>query len=88
VVIPADGAAITKAFATVVRLNIVIAPSQGSAGLSPRRMSPTGLSAAKQTIATFIEKASRLYEQECCAALATTALEMCVKQWSHVGSIV
>jgi hypothetical protein len=40
--------------------------------------SPAGLTVAKQTIANFIEKASRLYEQECCAALAATALEMYV----------
>jgi hypothetical protein len=36
---------------------------------------------AKKTIVKFIEKTSRLYEQECCAALAATALERCVKRW-------
>jgi hypothetical protein len=36
---------------------------------------------AEQTIANFIEKASRLYEQERNAVLAATALEMYVRRW-------
>jgi RNA-directed DNA polymerase len=43
--------------------------------------SPTGLTVAKQTIANFIEKASRLYEQKRSAVLAATALEMYVRRW-------
>jgi hypothetical protein len=38
--------------------------------------SPVGLTVAKQTIANFIEKASRLYEQRRSAVSAATALEM------------
>ena len=40
-----------------------------------------GLTVAAKTIANFNEKASRLYEQECCAALAAAALEMYVRRW-------
>jgi hypothetical protein len=42
---------------------------------------PAGLTVAKKTIANFIEKASRLYEQKRSAVLAATALEMYVRQW-------
>jgi hypothetical protein len=45
------------------------------------RFTRVGLSVARKTIDNFLEKASRLYEQECCAALAATALEMYVKRW-------
>lgn len=45
--------------------------------------SPSGLTVAKQTIANFIEKTSRLYEQKCRAALAATALEMYVRRWAR-----
>ena len=45
--------------------------------------SPSGLTVAKQTIADFIEKTSRLYEQKCRAALAATALEMYVRRWAR-----
>jgi hypothetical protein len=38
------------------------------------RFSPAGLTLAKQTIANFIEKASRLYEQKRRAVSAATAL--------------
>jgi len=41
---------------------------------------------AKKTIANFIEKASRLYEQERSAVLAATALEMYVKRWVRLGN--
>jgi hypothetical protein len=43
--------------------------------------SPTGLRVATQTIANFIEKASRLYEQERSAVLAAAVLEMYVRRW-------
>jgi hypothetical protein len=39
------------------------------------------LSVARKSIENFLEKASRLYEQECRAALAATALEMHVRRW-------
>ena len=39
------------------------------------------LSLATKTIQNFIEKASRLYEQESRAGFASTALEMYVKRW-------
>jgi RNA-directed DNA polymerase len=45
------------------------------------RFSPAGLTVAKQTIANFIEKASRLYEQERGAVSAAVALEMYVRRW-------
>jgi hypothetical protein len=70
-------AAVTKAFATVVRLNIVIVPSQKGVEVVPTdRFIPAGLRVAKQTIANFIEKTSRLYEQKRSAVSAATALEM------------
>jgi RNA-directed DNA polymerase len=47
------------------------------------RFTRAGLSVARKTIDNFLEKASRLYEQECCAALAATALEMYVKRWAR-----
>jgi len=56
--------------------------SQASHAIGPRgpnrgyHFSPTGLDVAKQTIANFIEKASRLYEQKRSAVSAATALEM------------
>ena len=43
--------------------------------------SPAGLTVAAKTIANFVEKASRLYEQERSAVLAATALEMYVRRW-------
>jgi RNA-directed DNA polymerase len=43
--------------------------------------SPAGLTIAKETVAKFFEKASRLYEQERSAVLAATALEMYVRRW-------
>src|ERR1700674_5252950 len=39
------------------------------------RFTRAGLSVARKTIDSFLEKASRLYEQECRAALPATALE-------------
>lgn len=44
-------------------------------------LSPAGLSVAKQTIANFIEKASRLYEQERSAVSTVSPLEMYVRRW-------
>ena len=43
--------------------------------------SPAGLTMAKQTIANFIEKASRLYEQERRAVSAVSPLEVYVRHW-------
>jgi len=43
--------------------------------------SPAGLSVAKKTIANFIEKASRLYEQKRSEVSAATELEMYVRRW-------
>jgi hypothetical protein len=43
--------------------------------------SPAGLTVAAKTIANFIEKASRLYEQKRNAVLAAIALEMYVRRW-------
>jgi hypothetical protein len=43
--------------------------------------SPAGLAVAKKTIANFIEKASRLYEQERRTVSAVSPLEMYVKRW-------
>jgi hypothetical protein len=43
--------------------------------------SPAGPSVAKTAITNFIEKASRLYEQERSAVSAGTALEMYVRRW-------
>jgi hypothetical protein len=43
--------------------------------------SPAGLAVAKQTIANYIEKASRLYEQERSTVSAAAALEMYVRRW-------
>lgn len=40
-----------------------------------------GLSLARTTIANFLEKASRLYEQKCRADSPATALEMYAKRW-------
>ena len=45
------------------------------------RFRPAGLTLAKQTIANFIEKASRLYEQKRRAVSAATALEMYARRW-------
>ena len=42
--------------------------------------SPAGLTVAAKTIANFIEKASRLYEQKRSGVLAATALEMYVRR--------
>jgi hypothetical protein len=42
--------------------------------------SPAGLAVAKQTNTNFIEKASRLFEQEHSAGRAAAALEMYVGQ--------
>jgi len=46
---------------------------------------------AAKTVANFIEKASRLYEQERSAVSAATALELYVRrwvQWANGGMIV
>jgi hypothetical protein len=43
--------------------------------------SPAGLTVAAKTVTSFIEKASRLYEQEGGAGFASAALEMYVKRW-------
>jgi len=43
--------------------------------------SPAGVVVAKQMIANFIEKASRLYEQERTAVSAASPLEMYVRRW-------
>jgi len=43
--------------------------------------SPAGMKIAAKTIANFIEKASRLYEQKRSAVSAATALEMYVRRW-------
>jgi RNA-directed DNA polymerase len=43
--------------------------------------SPAGLTVAAKTIANFIEKASRLYEQKRRAGSARAALEMYVRRW-------
>ena len=43
--------------------------------------SPARLTVAAKTIANFIEKASRLYEQKRSGVLAVTALEMYVRRW-------
>ena len=40
-----------------------------------------GLAVAKQTVANFIEKASRLYEQERRMSSGASPLEMYVKRW-------
>jgi hypothetical protein len=45
------------------------------------RLTRARLSVARKTNDNFLEKASRLYEQECRAALPATALEMYVKRW-------
>jgi hypothetical protein len=42
---------------------------------------PAGLAVAKQTITNFMEKASRLYEQERRAASAASPLGMYVRRW-------
>ena len=42
---------------------------------------PAGVVVAKQTIANFIEKASRLYEQERRAVSGAAALEMYIRRW-------
>jgi hypothetical protein len=42
---------------------------------------PAELAVAKRTIANFIEKASRLYEQERSTVSAAAALEMYVRRW-------
>ena len=43
--------------------------------------SPAGITVAKQTIANFIEKASRLYEQKRRTGSAVSPLEMYVRRW-------
>ena len=43
--------------------------------------SPAGLAVAKKTIANFIEKASRLYEQERRVGSTASTLEMYVRRW-------
>ena len=43
--------------------------------------SPAGLSVAKQTVANFIEKASRLYEQERSRPSGASPLEMYARRW-------
>jgi RNA-directed DNA polymerase len=40
-----------------------------------------GLSVAKQTVASFIEKASRLYEQERWTPSGASPLEMYARRW-------
>jgi RNA-directed DNA polymerase len=40
-----------------------------------------GLSIARKTFVNFLEKTSRLYEQECHAGHASAALEMYVRRW-------
>jgi len=45
------------------------------------RFTRAGLSLARKTVQNFIEKTSRLYEQECRAALPAPALERYVKRW-------
>jgi len=40
-----------------------------------------GLSVARKTFVNFLEKTSRLYEQECRAGHASAALEMFVRRW-------
>jgi hypothetical protein len=40
-----------------------------------------GLSIARKPFVNFLEKTSRLYEQECCAGHASAALEMYVGPW-------
>jgi RNA-directed DNA polymerase len=45
------------------------------------RFSPTGLKLATKTIANFIEKTSRLYEQKRSSVSAGSALEMYVRRW-------
>ena len=44
---------------------------------------PAGLTVAAKTIANFIEKASRLYEQKRRAGLARATLEMYVRRWAR-----
>src|SRR5437588_1237504 len=43
--------------------------------------SPAGLAVAKKTVANFIEKASRLYEQKRRAVSAASPLEMYIRRW-------
>jgi hypothetical protein len=55
--------------------------------------SRAGLSAAKQTVINFIERASRLYEQGRCTPLGVSPLEMYAKRWlcwlhAGVGAIM
>ena len=52
--------------------------------------SPAGLTVAAKTIANFIEKASRLYEEKRSAVLAVCALEMYVRRWLRwsIGGMV
>ena len=45
--------------------------------------SPAGLKVAKKTIANFIEKASRLYEQKRRTVSAVSPLAMYVRRWRH-----
>lgn len=53
------------------------------------RFTRAGLSVARKTIENFLEKASRLYEQECGAAPPATALEMYVKMGPrNVGVLI
>jgi hypothetical protein len=47
-----------------------------------------GLMLAKQTIANFIDKASRLYEQERAGPSDASPLEMYVKRWVGFGLLV
>jgi hypothetical protein len=48
--------------------------------------SRAGLTIARKTIANFIKKASRLYEQKRSTVLADAALEMYVKRWTRWAS--
>jgi hypothetical protein len=49
-------------------------------GVTPQ-LAARELAVAKKTIANFIEKASRLYEQKRKVDSAATALEMYVRRW-------
>src|SRR5215475_7686346 len=58
-----------------------LAPEPSSRAMAVSHFAPGVLRLAKQTIANFIEKASRLYEQERRAGSTVSPLEMYVRRW-------
>jgi hypothetical protein len=51
------------------------------------RLSPNGLTVARQTWKRFVERATRLYEQECAGRIPPGALGAYVRRWAAWAAI-